>query len=118
RRSRGGKELQASDPPSRAVLVTSPWCTVPSVVSTFHDGIGAWAPFASRAEVEKRILPSRISGSTGSFAVDPTTAATSGMHSLAQSARVVQAADGSSWQRKPDVFASTTTTLRARQAAT
>jgi hypothetical protein len=63
-------------------------------------------------------LPSRISGSTGSFAVEPTTAATSGMHSPVQVARVVQLVLGSSWQRKPDALALTTTTLRARYAAT
>jgi hypothetical protein len=110
--------LHASEPPSRAVLVTWPCTVVPSVVRTFHAGIGACAPLASRAEVEKRILPSRISGSSGSLAVEPTTAATSGMHSVAHVARVVQLVAGSSSHRKPDGLAATTTTLRARYAAT
>src|SRR5258705_6002634 len=69
----GWQEAQASEPPSRAVLTTSPLCFVPSAGSAFHGGIGLWLPLASRADVEKRILPSRISGRSGSVALDATT---------------------------------------------
>src|SRR5258705_4456282 len=62
----GWHDAHASEPPSRAVLTTSPWCFEPSIGSVFHGGIGACAPLASRADVENRILPSRISGRSGS----------------------------------------------------
>src|SRR5882724_6493744 len=54
----GWHDVHASEPPSRAVLTTSPWCFEPSVGSVFHGGMGLCAPFASRADVENRILPS------------------------------------------------------------
>src|SRR5262252_8811370 len=40
----GWQDWQASEPPSRAVLTTSPWCFEPSVGSRSHGGIGLCAP--------------------------------------------------------------------------
>src|SRR5262245_61434749 len=113
------QEVQASEAPSRAVLVTSPCRVVwPLSSSASKGGMGRLAPAASRAEVEKRIFPSRISGGRRSLpgAIEDTTASTSGMHSSppAQSVRVLHAVMGAFWQRKPGALAATATTLRAR----
>src|SRR5262249_55420825 len=109
------QDAHESEAPSRAVLVTSPWWTGPSWGSRFQGGIGPWLPAASRAEVVKRILPSRISGGSGSLVVDGPTQRTSGMHSvpLGQSRRVEQGVDGAPWQRNPSGVAATAATFRA-----
>src|SRR3989442_14993222 len=58
------QEAHDSDPPSRAVLATSP-CRAPSAPSASKGGTAPCAPPASRAAVVKRIFPSSSDGATG-----------------------------------------------------